>query len=295
MTTKITWMDAIDQFRVQLDNEELSKHTIRGYLGDLGLLAKWYSETYQEPIEVGSITTNELREWKTFLRETCKQAPGTVNRRIVSASKFNKWAVEVNYANPTKMPKGLKQAPLTFKWLTKPEQNQLRREIEKTGNKRDLAIFTFLLHTGLRVEELVDARWTDIKMGERSGLITVRHGKGNKERPVTLNVEARNALNDLDAQIHKRKDIQILRGQRGPIKQRAIQTLFKKYAKRTGIDVTPHTLRHTFAKNLREIGTPLEVIAALMGHESTSTTMRYTTASQADKENWTDKMAGGAD
>ena len=66
-----------------------------------------------------------------------------------------------------------------------------------TAPARDIALVALLLHTGLRVAELAALRWTDLEIRDRSGKLTVRRGKGRKQRTIPLNVEARNALIEL--------------------------------------------------------------------------------------------------
>jgi len=72
-------------------------------------------------------------------------------------------------------------------------------------------------------------------------------------------------------------------GQRGPIGEPGINYLVKKYAYQARLeDVTCHTLRHTFGKNLVDAGTPLDQVAALLGHESLDTTKVYTRPNRED-------------
>jgi site-specific recombinase XerD len=74
-------------------------------------------------------------------------------------------------------------------------------------------------------------------------------------------------------------------GQRGPISEPGINYLVTKYAYQARLeDCTSHTLRHSFAKNLVDAGTPLDQVATLLGHESLNTTRVYTRPSQGDLE-----------
>jgi site-specific recombinase XerD len=292
----IEWVDAVEQFTTHLANNEIAVNTIRAYRGDLGLLAKWYQSRYQEPIKLGELGMTELREWKVYLRETCHQEAASVNRRIVAAKKFTEWAVEVNYAKPLIVPRSIKKVEQPPKWLSPLEQKKLRREVEKTGSPRDAAVITFLLHTGLRVDELIRLQWGDLTVSPRMGEITVRKGKGSKERTFSLNIEARAALGVLKG-LGKgtAKYDRVVEGQRGPINARGIQLACAKYAQRTGLDFTPHVLRHTFCKNLDRAGTPIATIAKIAGHSSLETTRRYITPGRDEIAAELDKLAGRDD
>jgi site-specific recombinase XerD len=76
----------------------------------------------------------------------------------------------------------------------------------------------------------------------------------------------------------------IFSGQRGPLTSRGLQNIFAKYAEMAKLEISPHSLRHTFCKNLVNAGVSLEKIAALAGHESLETTRRYTEPSLKDLE-----------
>jgi site-specific recombinase XerD len=83
-------------------------------------------------------------------------------------------------------------------------------------------------------------------------------------------------------------------GQRGPLSEAGINYLVNKYAFQARIeDCTSHTLRHTFAKNLVDTGTPLDQVATLLGHESLDTTRIYTRPSRGDLERAVTRAAGG--
>ena len=136
---------------------------------------------------------------------------------------------------------------------------------------------------------------SDITLRERSGQVMVRRGKGNKARRVPLNAEARAVIRDY-LQLRPSTEVQhLLVGQRGePLSAHAIYDVVVKYGRLAGLDeVSPHTLRHTFARTLLVSGTPINDVADLLGHSSLDTTRIYTKASETDLatvvarlENW---------
>lgn len=96
------------------------------------------------------------------------------------------------------------------------------------------------------------------------------------------------ALNALNAWLNDRPKGDhgfVFTGKGGlPLNARRTQTVFAELGRVAGLEVTPHTLRHTFAKNLVDRGVPLDQVAALMGHSSLNATRIYTTPSEADLE-----------
>lgn len=136
------------------------------------------------------------------------------------------------------------------------------RIVEKGKNIRDIAIIKLLLNTGLRVSELCDLTWINIKISPKKGHLKVNHGKGSKRREVPLNKDARKALQDLGYNQHKGSLENVFIGQRGAMTPRGVESMLKKYVLHTDLEaISPHQLRHTFCKNLIDAGVSLEKVA----------------------------------
>jgi integrase/recombinase XerC len=157
---------------------------------------------------------------------------------------------------------------------------------------RDRAILEVLYATGVRVGELVRLRIRDINLEEK----TVRiRGKGKKERMVLLGEPAIEAL---EAYLANRtrfietlpttsvqpfpskdteKDPLFLNYKGEPLTDQSVRSILKKYVQRSALSkqITPHSLRHTFATHLLDSGADLRAIQELLGHESLSTTQKY--------------------
>jgi integrase/recombinase XerC len=142
-----------------------------------------------------------------------------------------------------------------------------------------------LRHTGIRVGELCELRLGDIDISERKGTLTVQRGKGMKHRTIPLNIDVRHAIAVYLLVRPKTGDDHLFLGQRGPLKEQAVEIIVEKYARLAGLeDVSPHTLRHSFAKQLLNAGEDLTTVAALLGHENINTTAVYLTPSTRDLE-----------
>jgi site-specific recombinase XerD len=227
----------------------------------------------------------------------------TVNRKLAALSALMAWAKIAGKvpSDPTEGIKLVKQVASTPKWLDKKEQFSLQRAIEKdlqlsklrypkrwNTRRRDASLVQFLLNTGLRLSETVALRLNDVQLSERKGSVLVRMGKGNKQRNIPLNAEAREALQSwLAVRPQTESDFvwvaveDVADGLSG----RAVQRVMKRYAQDAGLhEFTPHIARHTFAKNLVNNGVGLEKIASLLGHSSLNTTRIYITPDEHDLE-----------
>ena len=142
---------------------------------------------------------------------------------------------------------------------------------------RDQAIITTLLHTGLRVGELCALATADMTLKPRSGQLVVRRGKGMKYREVPLNAPAREAL------------VTWLKHRAGLVGEDVAALFVTKY--RVGIEVTPHTLQHTFGKSLLDAGVSIEQVATLLGHTSLEITRIYATPTEQDLAQAVEKLA----
>jgi len=128
----------------------------------------------------------------------------------------------------------------------------------------------------LRVGEVVRLHLTDVEINGRSGWVTVKGGKGNKTRRVPLNSEVRQALKAwLDERPKVEEPVLFLSRSGKPLAERDVQRMVAEYARRAGVEASPHTLRHTFATRAMEKGVDVATLAAILGHSRLETTGRY--------------------
>ena len=170
--------------------------------------------------------------------------------------------------------------------LTKEEQQSLINQFNTryVTSHRNKVMFQMMLNKGLSVSEIVSLRWEDVNL--TSGKVMVREGKGAKDRTLWVDNSQLDELGEWkDRQVEKIGELprwvfSTLResnaGEKLTIQQ--VWKTLKTYAEKAGIekDISPHTLRHTFATDLyRETG-KIRLVQKALGHADLSTTMIYT-------------------
>lgn len=264
--------------------------TVRGYLADLRAFAQWFEQVNGEPLTPAAVTPTDVRAYRRWLQRQGRKA-ATVNRRLAAVRAWLAWAVGegIIQSNPADEVQGVRETVPGLRWLDKRERYALQRAAERILQtarlryprrwvvyERDALLVLFLLNTGLRVGEVVRLAQPDLTLSERKGQVVVR-GKGNKQRLVPLNNAARKAIRRW---LHIRKEAGLangpLWGTGEALTERTVQRAVARVAREAHLeDVTPHVLRHTFAKSLVDAGVGLEKVAALLGHSSIETTRRY--------------------
>lgn len=283
-------LNILNNFEQALIEGEKSPRTVAGYVGDMQLFARWFHETNGEELAPANLTSTDVKQYRSWLQITQKAAPKTINHRLAALRSYGAIAVSQRLIehNPAEGIHGVKEQELAPKWLDKKEQAKLVREVERRCQAarssparlkaiRDRAIVVLLLNTGLRVGELVDLEMSDIVMSERKGELTVRLGKGGKSRRIPLNANARKALQDWYA-LRPGGSAQVF-----PMRRRMVQHMLGELGEAAKVEgMTAHRLRHSFAKNLVDMGVSLEKVAMLLGHSNLETTRIYTVPGMAD-------------
>ena len=261
----------IINFRRHLKRRNFSPHTVKYYLN----IIKQYVIWLNVPLE--QATVEKVDAYIDYLHRK-RLHPASINLYLVIIRVFYdylKYEERVDLTNPVKRNRRLR--------VPKPLPRSLRdQEIEKLfgviKNKRDIAMFRLMLRCGLRVEEVSNLSLGDIDLKKRR--IIVQQGKGGKGRVVYTSDDAHDALGAyLKIRSHYRvKKVFLVekgtyKGQ--PISVRGIQKRIEYYAKKTGLKVSCHRLRHTMATQLLNAEAEVETIQDLLGHNWITTTQRY--------------------
>ncbi|MTI84276.1 MAG: recombinase XerC [Firmicutes bacterium] len=277
-----------EQFIESLRQQGKSELTLRQYRSDWNRFYRWIQSETGELTDGQEVTQLDVANFKRWASQHYK--PRTVSLNLVHLSVYYRWLVNQGVIpdNPCDNVDPVTVQQTAPKWLSRNEQNTLVRAVRKHGNARELAIITVLLHTGIRVQELCDLRLRDVQLGERKGQLIVQNGKGGKYRVIPLNLDARKVLQDYLSERQSDSHYVFITQRSPKMTPRAVQFILAKYSLLTGIEVTPHILRHSFCHELAVRNVPLDVIARLAGHTKKDGTpnlamvTRYTMPSQDD-------------
>lgn len=274
----------LDAYLKDLANSrQASPHTVRAYRGDLTALLRFAHE--QGFDDARRIDTLLLREYLASLPAPSR---ATLARKQASLRGFFGWmqrtgrirgnpaAALVTPRKARGLPRGLDE-PAIGKLLASPDASEM-------PGVRDRAILELLYSTGMRVEECQRLDLADLDLGGGSVRL---FGKGRKERVGILGQPARQAVTAWlpvrDKLLAERRRTQVKAlfvnaRDGGRLTVRSISRVVKASALAAGLpaDVSPHTLRHSFATHLLDHGADLRVVQELLGHESLSTTQVYT-------------------
>lgn len=255
-------MDILTNFENYLLGRGLTPGTAKIYLFHLRRFFTWLENTYGEP-DPAAVTSLDVADYKRHLQNKNRK-PATVNNALDAIGSFFSFAkaAGIVQADPTEGVKRLPEQKQPPKWLSRRELGALIRAVQKYGSKKEQALVMLLLHTGLRVSEAVSLQVQDVVIRERSGHVAVRQGKGGKYREVPLNATVRRVLAEYLADL---KGEWVFPGKNGPMTRRAAEKALTKYARLSGVEVTPHRLRHTFCKMLADAGEALDRVATLAG------------------------------
>lgn len=290
----------LDEFKNWLNDNGKRKATINEYSRGILEFSKWYIESINEEFNPLNVVTLDVKEYKQYLL-TRNFASSTINKKILSVKSYFNFLFEkeIIKKNPSQKIKVQRVQNQGVKWLEKSEKNQLIRTIEniQTWNSnewrfyRNKAIVYCMLLAGLRVGEVANLTLNDVNF--KQNIIYIRDGKGGKGRIVFLNKGLKQHLKDWLELRNEVKTEYIFTSQmsNAGITIQGIEHIFRTLRKRSGLnDLTPHTLRHTFAHDLVEKGENLIVVAMLLGHEDINTTKIYTYPSQNELKKAVEKL-----
>jgi integrase/recombinase XerD len=270
--------DLVREFLNYIQVEKgLSANTLQSYARDVAKLQSW-AEKNRKQIE--ALERKDLREWISSMSRA-GLAPTSVSRAVSAARGFFRFLmldghIKRHPAEDLHTPQKLSYLP---RFLTEDEIETLlgAPDVATDEGIRDRAILELMYATGLRASELAGLKTADVDI--HAGLLAC-HGKGNKERRVPI---GKSAIHWLQQYLRVRRQMGgetrpqlFLYHGRGLTRQTA-WTIIKKHAAKAGLpDISPHTLRHSFATHLMQHGADSRSVQALLGHSDISTTEIYT-------------------
>jgi len=285
----------LGDFAAWLKSRGRSEHSLRAYRSDVSQFATWFHQHTQELFGLAAVTDQDVVDWVDHLSRVRHAMPATVNRKLAALSTFYRWAIEAKLvtSDPTANINGVEQQAVAPKALSEAALNKILRKAKEGGNLRDHAVLELLAATGLRAAEAASLTLGDLSLGERSGWVTVRLGKGRRRRKVPIHLRARKALNtyleqeqlaDPGARTTRTAE-PLFRSRAGePLTAYALWYTVKKYARLAEVEgVTPHTFRHSVATRLvRDPEVDMVTAATFLGHSRLDTTARYARPSEDD-------------
>lgn len=290
MVTRIDWgsmRGEVDRFEQYLrEVKQASENTVQSYRRDLMQMITYLEE--KEIREAAKVTKTSLHGYILHMEEQGKAAT-TISRMMAAIKAFFNYEcmqarIRRNPAESLHAPKVEKKAPVILSvdqvsaLLAQPS-GQTPKEI------RDKAMLALLYATGIRVSELIGIQMEDINMN--IGFLVCRDGE--RERTIPFGRSAKAALEEYLE--HARNEL--LRGKGsdyffvnctgGAMSRQGFWKIIKYYGEKAGIeeDITPHTLRHSFAAHLIARGADMRAVQTILGHSDMATTQMYA-ASRGD-------------
>lgn len=255
----------------------LSENTLRAYQNDL---LKFFDYLSSENLSIEQLKRNHIRGFLAELNRE-KLNNNTINRILAALKSYIRYKKRFGYKDSASILEieSLKTTKYLPKFLFEDEFEKLISfEVTQKEDYRDIAIFELIFSTGLRVSEVVSLNTDHINSKENTIKII---GKGNKERVVLFGNICRERLDSylkIRAQF-KPEDNALFLGVRGKrLSDRAIRYILEKRIAQISLtkNISPHSLRHSFATTLIRNGADIRTVQILLGHSNLSTTQIYT-------------------
>jgi len=264
----------IERFKQYLQRRAPGRRTAIDYVSDVHQFAAYCTKAWTE------VTMHDIDAFVDQQRQANLGA-ATIKRRVAGLKVFFDFLAEesgdLSWPNPVRFKRHAGKQP---KRLPRDLSNEQVQQLwDVVTSPRDRAWFALMLRAGLRVGEVVHLTESDLltpPTDKQPARLRVC-GKGQKERVVLLTADTYAVL---QAWLQQRPDSEhdtIFLNHRGrPLTTNGVEWLLRRYGQQIGLKVTPHQLRHTFARQLTEGGMPLTSLGKLMGHAQVSTTQIYT-------------------
>ncbi len=287
----------IDEFIENLKSRQASQNTLASYERDVVQFNKYFEEKGEK---IFDLTKDDMKEYIEHLKE-CGKSNSTISRCTASIKSFYRYLLSKklaseNIAEDIEAPKVDRKEPMI---LTSKEIETLLEQPDLTELKgqRDKAMLEILYATGIRVTELISLRMEDVNLN--TGYIRVK--KKNSERHIPLGNRSLKCLREyietvrpLLIRTEEEKSLFInTNGQK--MTRQGYWKILKQYKEQAKIDkdITPHTIRHSFAVHMLQNGAEVKTVQELLGHTDVASTMMYTQMANMNiKDDYFDQELG---
>ena len=275
------------------NDKKSSDNTIQSYRRDIEQYQKYIDDNRMNYLKVNK---NDIEEYIVYLTKIGKK-PSTISRSLASIRSFYQYLIRIKKVkhDPTEevqAPKVEKKAPSVLSTTEIELLLDQPKNIDLKGT-RDKAMLEFAYATGMRVTEIISLDISDVNLEE--GYVTCRSGK--RERTIPLGQISLNALKEY---VENARDIMIkdedvtalfvnINGTR--LTRQGFWKIVKYYKEQANIqtEITPHTLRHSFASHLIQNGADIKSIQSMLGHSDISSTQVYMQFQNKEIKNVYDK------
>lgn len=251
----------------------LAQNTLNSYRRDL---SNFFD--FCENIEINDIQRTQINSFILSLHEK-KYSPKSIMRKIASLRGFFKWAIanEIIISNPALT---LEQPKIPQKLPKIISISEIENILNQNLSNIERLIIELLYGCGLRVSELVNLKITDFDIKSK---FLECIGKGSKERVVPLGKKAIEAINNylperefFIKKYNLKTKILLINKKGKNVTRQEVYTFIHEQGNKLNKNISPHTLRHSFATHLLENGADLRIVQELLGHSDVATTQLYT-------------------
>jgi len=277
-----------------------NEKTIHNYASDVDRFAHWFKQSTALELSAETLTSDDIQDFISQLQTVQERKPNTVLRYFAAIRAYCLYLLKTDPRIQRDLADGIRlprQTPMTKRGLRRLERLAVKRifnvpwkdtEAARLRLIRDRAIVETMMYVGLRVDKLTGLKLSDLNLGERSGSILVRQGKGDLDRTAGVPLKARQALTEwLETREtfgcqHDFVFVQVRKGYK-PLGVRSVQQMVQEVGKRAKLEIelSPHILRHTALRLWRKKVGDDRTVAKQMGH-SDATMRRYDAVQNQD-------------
>ncbi len=279
--------ETLEAYQRYLERMPLSAHTRRAYVQRVKGYLQWLFEMPEganaltDPVE----RDYQIREYKQFLLLR-GSSPNSINGALSAVD---------NFCISTGMARGKVkrlEPPIQAPALTLDEEKRLRKALQY-NSVRNRALMLLMMNTGMRISEVEALNVGDITLTARTGEVKIRLAKGQKQRTILLNAEAREVLQTYVATLPLRSEAEpfFVSQKKSRLSKSSIDREVRKSGIRAGIQLSAHDLRHTFITRLVRAGNDLVKVAAVSGHDRLENLRRYSQPTEAEMQQMLERLS----